>query len=111
MKLTKKQLLALIEKAESLTDDGYRVATGTIQSLYEVRSIHFRPLTGGALQMKFLFYLEGRTPGIRIITEFPNFEGEFWDLKKTEVRALYDRCQAKVLAIEKAAFAKIIMSL
>ena len=102
MKLTKEQLLALIEKAESLTDDEYRVVTGTIQS---------RPLTGGALQMKFLFYLEGRTPGIRIITEFPDFEGEFWDLEKTEVRALYDRCQAKVLAIEKAAFAKIIMSL
>jgi hypothetical protein len=30
MKLTKEQLLALIEKAESLTDDEYRVVTGTI---------------------------------------------------------------------------------
>lgn len=109
MKLTKEQLLALIEKAEGLPDDEYRVVTGTIQSLYEVKSIHFRPLTGGALQMKFMFYLEGRAHGIRIITEFPDFEGEFWDLEKTEVLSLYDRCQAKVLAIEKGALAKIIL--
>lgn len=108
MKLTKEQLLALIEKAESLTADEYRVVTGTIQSPYEVKSIHFRPLTGGVLQMKFLFYLEGKTPGVRISTEFPDFEGEFWGLESYEVQCLYSRCWAKMLAIENATLAKIL---
>lgn len=109
MKLTKGELFSLIAKTESLVNDEYAVETGTMPCTYKVKFIRFRPLMEGALQMTFTFYLEGKTPGVRVSTKFPDFEGEFWDLESYEVQGLYSRCQTKMSAIEKTAFAKIIL--